>query len=143
MFTVPRLPPPERCRRGEAPFLFRGPTPNHPNLHLFTGLGFSPPQTPLSRGAFFFRRLPSKLHDDAAANNNVIKAWTDVLMACRATDADSDQTRVALENNGRAMEKTRNMSGVPRRRWGAVGQRGGKERRTSQSLHQTAMPQQL
>ena len=41
-------------RRGEAPSLHRGPTPNHPNSHLLTGLGFSSPQTPLSRGAFSF-----------------------------------------------------------------------------------------
>ena len=37
-------------------------------------------------------------------------------MVCRATDADSEENGVVLENNGRAMEKTRNMFGVPRRR---------------------------
>ena len=30
---------------------YQGAHANPPNSHLFTGLGFSPPQTPLSRGA--------------------------------------------------------------------------------------------
>ena len=49
-------------------------------------------------------------------------------MVCRATEADSEENGVALENKGRAMEKTCNMFGTPRRCWGAVGQRGCKKK---------------
>ena len=52
---MPRLPPPESWGEGGRRRLcIGGPPPNHPNSHLLTGLGFSSPQTPLSRGAFSF-----------------------------------------------------------------------------------------
>jgi hypothetical protein len=42
-------------------------------------------------------------------------------MVCRATEADSEENRVALENKGRAMVQPRSMSGAPRRCWGGGG----------------------